>query len=186
MKGAPDFVKWPDAVSGVWKFELLKWLGQTFNIKTLIESGTCEASTPLALERFFDNIYTVELHPAMYQLSVERTAKFPHIHCYFGDSRQLLPVLVGRAATSPILFWLDAHPSDPEKSANAGNPLPEEIGHILRLCPDALVVVDDMMGIDQFIGLTAPTDLTGWKIEYRTGEIIMHQEGRYQVPAFET
>lgn len=190
MRGAPNFNHWPDSVDGMWKIELLRWLGKTFHIPVLIETGTCQGSTCVCLERDFERIYTVELHPGLYEEARERLAPFPHIVFRKGDSRQELPMMIHMAFTEsrqrgPILFWLDAHPSG-DHTANAGDPLAKEVEIITDMCPDALIVVDDMIGIPQFIGQVSSVNLSGWHLEYRTGEIIMHREHRYSVPEFES
>jgi len=44
MRKAPNYVL-GEAVDGIWKRELLVYLGQEFNLKTLIETGTCDGGT---------------------------------------------------------------------------------------------------------------------------------------------
>jgi hypothetical protein len=185
MKAAPHFVKWPDPVHGMWKIDLLDWLGKITGLKTLIETGTCEGVTPFFLRNDFEAIHTLELHDGLFQTSVERLRLYPHIHCYHGSSRTMLePLLENTVPAGPLLFWLDAHSSGPH-TANDGNPLPDELRVITKLRPESVIVIDDMMGLNEFLGQVGDVDLSDWQIEYRTGEIVMHKKGLYNIPAFE-
>lgn len=185
MKGAPNFRQWPDAVDGIWKQELLIWLSQVTGIRTLIETGTCEGSTPAAIHQHFSDIYTVELHDGLYETSRQRLASISNVHLYHDSSpsflRNLLPIISPEVL---LLFWLDAHTSGPH-TADAGDVLPAEVAAIDELCPNPLVVIDDMIGLGQFIGQVSSVDLSNWSVEYRTGEIVMHKGG-YSIPPFES
>lgn len=181
MKGAPDFKEWPDAVSGMWKIELLRWLGSITGIKILVETGTCEGVTPWNLQNDFDRIYTVELHKGLFESAAKRLSEIKNVYQCFGDSREFLRNFFEEPPTSPILFWLDAHSSGPH-TADAGDPLAEEITIITQNCPDALIVIDDMMGLYDGRAISVP----GWHREYRTGEIVMYKNGRYSIPEFES
>lgn len=189
FKGAPNFVKWPDPVDGMWKIGLLRWLGQVTGIKTLVETGTCEGVTPFNLKDDFDEIHTIELHDGLFAGAERWLAPYRHIRCYHGSSRTMLRELLASKAIppGPAIFWLDAHSSGPH-TANDGDPLSDELRAIVDLRPNALVVIDDMMGLDQFRGQVSSVDLSGWKVEYRTGEIVLHAHSdpeRYSIPPFE-
>jgi hypothetical protein len=184
FKGAPGFKQWPDAVDGNWKIELLRYLGSVTGISTLVETGTCEGVTPWNLQNDFKEIYTVELHDGLYQESRKRLDGIPNVHLFHDSSPNFLKSILMKIPPSiALLFWLDAHSSGPH-TADAGDVLPEEIKTITSICPDALIVVDDMMGLDQFTGQIGGIP-EGWHAEYRTGEIIMHQIGRFRIPEFE-
>ena len=180
MIGAPGFKQWPDAVNGEWKLSLLRWLQGITGIDILCESGTCEGITPARLQDCFREIHTIELHPGLYENARNRLKDFPHVKQYFGSSRKLFAPILEKLGPQPIMFWLDAHSSGPH-TADDGDVLPEEIAIITRLCPDALIVIDDMK--DAF--LHAELDPPGWHREFRTGEILMFKSGRYKIPPFE-
>lgn len=184
MKPAPNFTAWPDAVSGEWKLELLRWLREQTGIEVLIETGTCEGVTPYRLRDEFKLIYTIELHDGLYQRSCDLLRPYDHIRCYHGSSRTILRNILKPGTDARILFWLDAHSSGPH-TANDGDPLTDELLAITELCANALVVIDDMRSVNELRGQVHEVDLTGWHIEYRTGEIVLHQEGRYSIPEFE-
>jgi len=80
----------------------------------------------------------------------------------------------------PVLFWLDAHSSGPH-TADDGDPLHDELEVVMRLRPDALIVVDDRKDAE----FEDTLDFTGWQKEYRTGEVIIHKSGMYNIPPFE-
>jgi hypothetical protein len=185
MRGAPDFKAWPDPVNGMWKIELLRWISQVANIDTLIETGTCEGITPWNLRNDFRKILTIELHEGLFESASKRLNELKNIKQYFGSSKNLLEQMIKDAQTQRILFWLDAHSSGPH-TADDGDPLPFEIKTITSLCPGALVVIDDMRGLEPFVkqvGASLPA--YGWHVEYRTGEIVLHKEGSYNIPQFD-
>jgi hypothetical protein len=178
LKGAPDFVAWPDPVSGVWKQSLLIWLGQVCDIDILVETGTCEGATPLAVHHYFEEIHTIELHPGLLEIAKSWIGHFPNVFMYAGSSVTWLPYIInGRLKGLPMLFWLDAHSSGPHTAQD--EPLPLELAIITRTCPDALIVIDDQKDD------TVPGEFPGWHREFRTGEIIMYKEGRYTIPPFD-
>jgi len=184
MKGAPNWKSNKDSVDGMWKIQLLIWLGQTFHIRHLIETGTCHGTTPAVSWTFFDTVNTIELHDGLFAAARERLKDIKSIRVHHGSSPIVLPGVIESVPREPILFWLDAHASGPQ-TADDGDPLGKELAIVMRMCPDALIVIDDMAD-EHLRHLTERgLDLTGWHREYRTGEIIMYQEGRYRVPPFE-
>lgn len=185
MKGAPNFKQWPDSVDGRWKMEFLRWLGKITGIKILVETGTCEGVTPHFLQNDFTEIHTVELHPGLFENARARLSDIKHVTQYLGSSRFVLPEIITKLGSRPALFWLDAHSSGPH-TADDGNVLPDEILAITKNCPEAVIVVDDMIGIGQFMGqVGASFPMYGWRCEYRTGEILAYKEGHYSIPEFE-
>jgi hypothetical protein len=184
MQGAPHFVKWPDSVNGMWKIDFLRWLGKITGITTLVETGTCEGITPWNLRNDFREMHTIELHDGLYQASFQRLKNLDHVHLYHGSSRTMLASIIEMSISGPAIFWLDAHSSGPH-TADDGDPLSDELRQIISRRPDALIVIDDMRGIGEFSGQVDTVDLTGWHVEYRTGEIMLYQEGRYNIPPFE-
>ena len=193
MKGAPNWRKSGDSVDGVWKESLIPWLGKICGLQTLIETGTCQGSMIVACQPHFNQIYSAELSESYYRHSLKRVGHFLNVHLYWGDSRDMLPKMILDAPDEPLLFWLDAHPSGIGgcgPTADAGNPLAEEIQLINRDRPDSLVVVDDLPDGDFYFGddsegtLVWREILDGWTRDYRTGELILHRGG-YSIPPFE-
>jgi hypothetical protein len=180
MKSAPGWKTSNDSVSGVWKEDLLRYLGELFNISILVETGTCEGSTILAVHKSFREIYSVELSPYYYAKSLVRLKGINNINLYLGDSAVWLDQILQTISNEPTLFWLDAHSSG-GLTANEGNPLTDELKIIMKRRPNALIVIDDMP--DATLNHTG-IDFNGWHKEYRTGEILMHK-GEYVIPPFE-
>jgi hypothetical protein len=188
MKGAPNFKAWPDSVDGKWKQQFLVWLGEVCDIDILVETGTCEGATPLAVHPYFEQIHTIELHEELFRIASSWIGDFQNVYMYQGSSPDWLPTIIGGFPDYRILFWLDAHSSGPHTAQD--NPLSVELRIIMQLCPDALIVIDDQMNGDFIDGegryiLDDDVDLTGWHHEYRTGEVLMYKEGRYSIPPFD-
>lgn len=184
MRGAPGWRRQFDSVNGVWKQELLVWLAQACGIRTLVETGTCEGSTPLAVHGHFDKIYTVELHDGLHDTSKRTLAHLPNVELFHDDSASFLGKLLPTLPRDlPVLFWLDAHRSG-DHTAGDGTELAREVAAIAESCDRPLVVIDDEPGAELLQVAAAGVSLDKWTREYRTGEVIMHL-GNYAVPPFE-
>jgi hypothetical protein len=184
MNGAPNFSHWPDPVEGRWKQKLLIWLSLVTDIKILVETGTCEGATPLAVHPYFREIHTIELHPKLFEIAFHWIGKLSNVFMYPGASQEILPKILEQFPGEPLLFWLDAHASGPHTAQD--NPLPEELKIITSMSPDALIVIDDQK--DALLpreGFARPRQYPAWHREYRTGEILMHKIGRYRIPPFD-
>lgn len=165
----------------MWKQDLLRWLGQTLGIRTLIETGTCQGSTPAAVWQDFKYIYGVELSPRYFEEACGRLAHAKNVHLSFGDSVEFLNrILPNFDKHEPLLYWLDAHPCGGH-SANNGDPLPGEIEAIMRIHPHGVIVIDDMPSAD--LPQVDQKLLEGWVREYRTGEVILYRG--WSIPPFE-
>lgn len=180
MRPAPNWKNSGDSVDGVWKEDLLRYLGTTFGLTILVETGTCEGSTLAKIHKSFEQVHSIELSAYYFRKSVENLTGRDNIHLYQGNSAKLLPGILQSIADVPTLFWLDAHGSG-GLTANEGDPLADELKIIMDRRPDSLIVIDDMKDAEL---LHTGIDFTGWHKEYRTGEIIMHKGG-YQIPSFE-
>lgn len=185
MRPCPNWTKPGDPVCGVWKMDLLRWLGQRFDLDTLIETGTSEGSCIVALQHDFKKIYSCELSPHYYQKSVVRCKSISHALIYQADSRDFLEGLLPKLYGKPVLFWLDAHVSAPD-SADAGDPLPRELELINQFSPNSVVVIDDMLSDKLPQVIEQGVDLIHWEKVYFTGEIIMHPHLYASVPELVT
>ena len=182
MRKAPNWVR-GEAVNGIWKQDLLKYLGEYFNLKTLIETGTCEGGTLSGIFDNFDDIHTIELSDYYYELMTKgHLSGYPHIHFYHGNSDVMLRKILEKIPYTPTLFWLDAHPSG-GKTANAGDPLPDEIKAIMELRPDGLIVIDDQCDDLLQNCVENGINFTGWIKEFRYGVVFLHK-GNYDIPEF--
>jgi hypothetical protein len=191
MKPAPNW-QLGQAPDGKWKEELIPWLGKITGIKTLVESGSCEGSMIAACQPHFDEIHSVELAPLYMQATLKRVGHFSNVHLYLGDTRERLPEMIGKTH-GRLLFWLDAHHSgigSHGPTADAGDPLEEELRIIMNLKDDCLIVIDDLQDGDFNYPLDpAATEkwrrlLDGWTRDYRCGILMLHQN-KYHIPEFE-
>jgi hypothetical protein len=191
MKGS-GYKKRGDVVPEQWKAALLVWLADEFKLDTLIETGTCIGGLCREIHKHFDRIYTVELSPEFYRKARENFIEnsIKNVMQYLGSSRIMLPAMLNDAPQGPILVYLDAHGSgngtvDEGHPLYDGDPLVDELKIVMKLRPEALIVIDDCADCNLEPAVKQGVDFTGWHKEYRTGEVIMHRDGMYNIPPFE-
>ncbi|MCX6584725.1 MAG: hypothetical protein NT166_31520 [Candidatus Aminicenantes bacterium] len=73
-----------------------------------VETGTLFGDSALKLNRYFPEVYTIEINRDLFEKAVLRLKKHPGIKVLFGDSRAVLEDLVPKLQ-GPCLFYLDAH-----------------------------------------------------------------------------
>lgn len=115
---------------------------------TLVETGTNDGGTPLALRENFRKIYTIELIPEVFQVAQQRLEPYKNISCICGDSTDIIPVLL-RGKRSCV-WWLDGHWSGAEMKGLKETPVKEELEMILNDPYPHVVLVDDarLFGFD--------------------------------------
>ena len=130
------------------KQRFVRSVGQRFNLKTFVETGTYKGAMTAAARKVFDRVYSIELHRPFYEKAVERFEGDSGVTLLFGDSgekmRELLEVL-----KEPCLFWLDAHGGAEAKQVDgteAAAPLIKELAAILThpLADQHVIMVDDV------------------------------------------
>jgi hypothetical protein len=179
----PEFVvEWSPVAA--WKHALVIRLGEQFGLKTLVETGTCYGDLVEAVRGHFQDVYSFELSPVLYEKSRTRFAEVPSVHLYQGSSGDLLPEVLPQVAPGPLLFWLDAHYSCGETAGadqQGFGPLHQELETIFSLRPESLVLIDDTgpQYIDhpQFQRLKT----SNWTHKFFNGVTIAH-DGRYAIP----
>lgn len=184
MRKCPNWSQPGDSVNGFWKQQLLQHLGSHFQLDTFVETGTCEGATCQFLNESFKLIFTMELSSHYHLESQRRLAPYQNITLFHGDSREILPKILDILAGRPALFWLDAHSSG-GATADAGDPLPEELLQIMQKSPNALIVIDDMLSAELRHVEESGVSFEGWTRVYLTGEIIMYRTGAYELPKFQ-
>jgi len=120
-------------------------LTSLFALKVMVETGTNTGATVKALERHFDEIYSIEIFPPLAAQAKKRFAKNPAIHIIEGDSAKELPGILQKTA-QPILFWLDGHYSgEGTGRSDVDTPVLAELGHILAFRPRGkdVILIDD-------------------------------------------
>ena len=68
-----------------------------------------------ALDAGFEEVYSIELSPNLFNHCVNRFRDNPHVHLYLGDSSKILATVL-EELEEPVTFWLDGH-------CSTGNPL---------------------------------------------------------------
>ncbi|MDT8446127.1 MAG: hypothetical protein RRB13_04445 [bacterium] len=125
------------------KRQNLKEVAQAQGTKIFVETGTFMGDTLAALAEDFDQLYSVELAPALYERACKRFAGVDKITLFFGDSGQVLGELLPKLK-EPALFWLDGHYSAGETAkGDKETPILEELGHIFATEPKHVIVIDD-------------------------------------------
>lgn len=123
--------------------ELIREFGKTFKLNVLVETGTNEGKTPLALMDAFDTIYTIELYEPLWRNAFELFTDHNVVRCLLGDSTDILPDILAEL-DQPALFWLDGHYSGPGTGHGVkSSPICEELTLILEDANDHVVLVDD-------------------------------------------
>lgn len=181
MRAAPNF-KQGEAVDGKWKQELLIYLGRQFDLRTLIETGTCDGGTLGAVCHEFTECVSFELSAYYYNLSQLKFINKSWVKLIHGNSATSLREYLSGNYRPRVLFWLDAHSSG-GLTANEGDPLPEEIKAITELSPDSLIVIDDQK--DALLCQVPAEYIKGYTVEYRTGIVFLYKKGLYNIPEFE-
>jgi hypothetical protein len=125
----------------------VRWLasfGYQYSIKTLVETGTYQGTTILALLDKFETIYTIELSQTLWNQAVEKLNKYNHIHVINGDSSKELRSVLNKISDR-CLFWLDGHFSGGNTARGAkDSPIIEELETIRQHCRrDHIILIDD-------------------------------------------
>lgn len=132
------------------KQSIVKKYAKKFEIKVLIETGTCDGGMLYATRKNFERIFSIEIDEYLHNLSKERLAKYRHISLYKGDSSRVLPEILSRI-DKPCLFWLDAHYSGGiTAKGSLETPIMSELKHILNHSNlDHVILIDDAV---MFVG----------------------------------
>jgi hypothetical protein len=160
-----------------WKHALLLHLAKKFNLKTFIETGTHWGGTLKAMQPHFDQLYSIELSEKWYKHAVSMFSSVWNIYPIQGDSATELPKLLEKISVTPTLFWLDAHYSGGDTALAPEDPLKAEVQTIIRMRPDALIVIDDMQPGDH---LGTHGNPAGWTALFHGGVVLMHK-GLYDI-----
>ena len=131
----------------LFKQQLVKSLGKRFNLRVFVETGTYKGDMVAAVLRYFEHIYSIELHQPFYDKATERFSADEHVEILHGDSAtKLKDVLAG--LNEPALFWLDAHGGAEAKTDTGELPAPvmAEVTAILAhsQVSDHLILLDDV------------------------------------------
>lgn len=127
----------------IFKQKLVRRFAAAFALDTLVETGTGSGEMIEATKDLFHHIYSIELHPLLFDQARLRFSALKHITVIEGDSGLRLPDIL-KNINEPSLFWLDAHyawrDSTPEKK---DTPIREELFHILSHEFRHVILIDD-------------------------------------------
>ena len=128
---------------------MLKEYAKRFELKVFIETGTYRGDTVKAmlLSGLFDRIHTVDIYEDRVLHSQSRFKSFPHVECHWGDSAEVLPVILSKT-DKPALFWLDAHHSGKQIARKQGlieTPILAELTAALSYSDiyNSVILIDD-------------------------------------------
>lgn len=138
-------IKWDPTVSPESKREIIRSYAR---YGTLVETGTNDGGTPLALKDSFTQIYTIELIPQVHLAAQELLSPYNHITCLQGDSTDVIPHLL--EYNRACVWWLDGHWSGAEMKGALETPVRQELEMILNDPNPHIVLVDDarLFGFD--------------------------------------
>jgi hypothetical protein len=121
--------------------KLLKTDINKFSI--FVETGTYTGDTIFEMEKYFNELHTIELSDYYYQLTKNRY-NGNKIKFYLGDSSKILTVLLPKLK-EPTIFFLDGHWSSGNTAkGNKDCPLIEEINNINKyFLNDGIIIIDD-------------------------------------------
>ena len=117
------------------------------DIKYFVETGTYKADTTLLVSPFFDQVYSTEIHIALYNDAVMRAKQndVTNVEFLFGNSISLLKDITPKVKEGAV-FFLDAHISGADSGWDGKHRVPifEELDVILRekLGPSVFIVDD--------------------------------------------
>lgn len=90
------------------KQNTIKEYGNTYAIKTLVETGTYLGEMVEAQLPNFKEIYSIELSEKLYRKASRKFKNHTNVHLLQGDSGKVMRQITAKL-DSPALFWLDGH-----------------------------------------------------------------------------
>lgn len=83
-------------------------LRNRFRISTFVETGTGYGNTSIVAAKLFEEVYTIEIDPAIFGHQKKELLKSRNVRRYCGDSSKLIKEVL-KLLNSPAIFYLDAH-----------------------------------------------------------------------------
>ena len=125
--------------------KLLAFLTRELPLKRFVETGTFKGDSLAAARKYFTECHSVEASPELHTAARARFEGAQDVHLHLGDSPSLLRQQRDCFASSPTLFWLDAHWCNADKTSGAKSqsPLLGELTALGSLHPESVVLIDD-------------------------------------------
>jgi hypothetical protein len=143
------------------KQKAVREYGEKFRLRTLVETGTYYGEMVSAMARRFDRIYSVEFVPELAERAQRKFARQPHIKVFCGDSRTVIPEVLGML-TAPALFWLDAGYYGWIGKQGDQERLSSELEVILSHRFPHIILLDDARGLTGRDGIPSVEDVTAY------------------------
>ena len=117
--------------------DFLSWLADSYQVRTVVETGTYCGDTTAFFSQYFDQVHTIETSLMHFNYSKARLNVFSNVHCYHGGSQEMLPKILPSLVGQRTLFYLDAH-------GESHWPILDELQEIAKTHKDnCLIVIDD-------------------------------------------
>ena len=131
--------------------EFLK-LRSKFNVKKIIECGSCVGGTTKWMAENFKEVITIEINEQFRNICLQRTNGLNNVNSILGDSINHLPNILQNSKSNIIIFlddhWLEAFPLiDELKIIKESGLIPIIVVH------DCLVPNEPKLGYDSYNGL---------------------------------
>lgn len=117
-----------------------------YNCDIFIETGTFYGKTTEFMAGYAKEIHTIELSEALYKKAEEKFKGKENIHCYFGDSKNIIENILQTLENKRPLIYLDAHYSGGKTAHGEKNtPIIEELKIIAKSNIKApfVILIDD-------------------------------------------
>lgn len=125
------------------KMEVLFKYINKYQPEIFVETGTYLGQTVDYLEKYFEQIYSVELDRKLYKNAKKLFAGNKRIKILQGDSAIVLGRII-KSIKYPTLFWLDAHYSGGiTAKGNKNTPVLKELTAITKNMPKGSVILID-------------------------------------------
>ena len=155
-------------------------LGEEFNLRDFVETGTNVGGTFRAVREHFDRAFTIDLTENAFDF-IESEKFF-----YFrGSSGERLGEIIQTYKITRGLFLLDAHMNQTFYIDDGNNQIPKELEAITLYAPTSLVVIDDLTFARNkyWINDSYEFNVPGWQASYHlAARIAVLHRGGYKIP----
>ncbi|MDD5198184.1 MAG: hypothetical protein PHC88_00145 [Terrimicrobiaceae bacterium] len=126
------------------KRAILYKYSRKYKPKVFVETGTFRGESVEYLLAFYDQLFTIELAPALFKDAQDKFSSEAKVSCLQGNSTDHLPKILNTVA-SVALIWLDAHYSGGKTSlGDRETPIMEELDLIFSLQQAKhIILIDD-------------------------------------------
>jgi hypothetical protein len=133
------------------KWEAIDQARKTYKLTSLVESGTFLGDTVDHFKDKFEQIYSIELAPDLFEAARKRFSANKNISLIYGDSGQKMKQVLCQLS-GPALFWLDGHYSSEfhigevyirTARGDKETPIAEELKTILSAGAPHVILIDD-------------------------------------------